>query len=321
MNISQLEREKFSVLSTITDDRKRNAQINAIKYIKTLASVSNTDIMHWNILDLFSKDGAVITDRTSINKVFFSYRENAPINPTTITEDKYAKLLKLTENRKKVSSSDLMDMHRRKMNDAINYYNNYYLKYLIEAAKYKRRHDALQGYTPNYAAEIEKLCSDGFWKLIDILSESIEFETVNDIILTYVNERHGSLMSVNMGKFRVSFNMLNCRLLAFAAGNNCITNSYIHPHVSSNSICFGELQNEAHDYIACGNLTATMEIAQKALTAYNDGSPYLQLENFRNSRKNIDEGRAWNDNGIAASQASDTEPSEFEDEEEGEDND
>ena len=280
MNISTIEANRYEHFNKIEDLRKRNAQINAVKYIKTLASMSNTNIMHWDILALFDKGDALLTERSSINKVFFSYRENAPANPTSVTEDKYAKLLRLTTNRARYSCNDLLERAVSKKREAIRYYDDYYLRYLKEANGYMRRYQAMQGYTPNYAEEIEKLCSDGFYQLHEVTDDSIVFHTVNDIILVHIDARHGVKRSVNLGMFSIGYNLLNSRVRVVGIANNINANGYCHPHVSSNNICFGELQPEAHDYIASGNLTQTMLIVQKALSTYNDDSPYRSLLQF-----------------------------------------
>lgn len=292
MQIAQIEADKYAMFNSIENVRDRNAQINAIKYIKSLASMSNTNIMHWNIIDLFSKDGKILTERQAINKVFFLYKEKAPANPTTVPEAMFTKLMALTASRQRYSCANLEDQARRKLNDAVGNYN-YYLKALKDAAGMRRRLQAMQGYVPNYALEIEQLCLGGFYILKDVTSSSVQMETVNDVILVHVNEQHGVKRSVNLGRFMVDYSLLHSHVEVYPCGNNVRASGYYHPHVSaSNNVCFGEIQNEAHDFIASGNLTATMEIVQKVLTTYNDGSPYCVLEQFELAKKRLEEQEA-----------------------------
>lgn len=284
MNIAQIEQDKYQIFNSITDERKRNASINAVKYIKTLASMSNTNIQHWKVIDLFKSENGLVTDRTAINKIFFSYRDNAPVNPTTIDEVNYKKLMDLQKNRSQVNNGDLLTKCRRKTDEAQRYYTDYYLKYIKEANLLYRRYQQAQLYTPNYAVEIENLCKAGFYELRNIGTEIIELDTANDVIITHVNRTHGIKRSVNMGKFTISFNVMTSVVRCYVLGNNIVLSSYPHPHVSGHAICFGELSNEAQDLIASGNLTAVMELAQKILTSYNDDSAYRPLQDYENKR-------------------------------------
>ncbi len=293
MQIAQIEENKYQVFSVITAVRERNACINAVKYIKTLATMSNTNIMHWDITGLFGKPGGKIaTDRTEINKIFFHYRENAPANPTSIDAASYAKILELNKKRLTYSCENLKTQAKNKLDSAEKYYTDYYLRYMKESAGLLRRYQAMQGYVPNYALEIEQVCAAGFWKFVLVDDNGVLMETANDIILVHIDPSHGVKRSVNLGRFSANYNCVIGTVYARGVGNNVEHAGYIHPHISNRTICFGELQNASHDYIASGNLTKTFEIIQKAITSYNDDSAYRALHQFEQARQDMTSGRA-----------------------------
>ena len=71
-----------------------------------------------------------------------------------------------------------------------------------------------------------------------------------------------------------------CRIIALdphpAGGNRDIT----HPHVSDESLCFGEAGAAVRQAIEAGRLCDFFLVVRSVLTHYNPGSPYVPLEDW-----------------------------------------
>lgn len=283
MLISQMEASNYSYFDAIEPKVKRSANVNAVKYIKKLAALTNTDISNWDIVALFKhpeKDGFLVTDKTAINQIFFKFREVAPTVQTTLSDDMTARLIQLQKKRRATSANHIRDRALSKERDAKSYYNTF-LNLLGEAATLRKQYEIMIGHESSYPHELAKILAEGFWELDTVTDDLICVRTKHDIHLNFVNKKHGAYMNVNLGRFLIKYNVGRASVKCVKYDNNLTHNGYYHPHVSSDGdICFGEISNEVTEYLSSGVLTKVLELIQKALTAYNDNSAYANIHKF-----------------------------------------
>lgn len=288
LTISQIERQNYTWPGQPTEKRKRGASIGAIKYLKDLAARSQTDISNWPVLKLFSDGkGGVISDRPKMNGIFFDYKLKAPAVRLALSPEALLKLRCLEDAARNLSARPMINQAERSMNYALSRHREY-MSYMKTAAKAYAQAELIKGHRPDYARDVVEVEAEGFWKFSDIESDTanIVFETVNDVLLSYLNTQHGVKQSVNLGRFRVIYSIKDA-VLFFQS----ITKKFrhVHPHIHANTMCFGDVRDEIHQFIAKGMIVPVMQICQKALQSYNPDSPYTRLEWFLEENKRLED--------------------------------
>lgn len=287
--IETIETSNYAVFDTIQDKRKKGAQVQAIKYIKRLASVSNTDISDWDITGIFGEDGLIATDRNKINQLFFTYKDSSKKVKTPLHHSTVAAIHKLQEMRQfgdlKFIESQLKQ-EEKYMNDHYRAFQNN----LANVNRARKQIDLMKGYKPNYPAEVAEIVTEGFWKYVEIDTTvgEITFETVNPIVLKDYNPKQGVKYSLDMGKFRLKVKVSENRLKCFPWPENFAykMDNHPHPHVDrGGNICFGDLKVESQMALAGGNMKQIMDLVQRTITSFDGGSPFVQLATLKKVRE------------------------------------
>lgn len=146
------------------------------------------------------------------------------------------------------------------------------LSYLSHLYKVSRKLDELDNKKVDVPAMVNKVCASGFYTFLKVEGDTLHFRT-KPITLT-----HGD-MAVDMGRYLLSFNVVDGRVLVNVEGRSLIE-GYPHPHVSGYEMCLGTAADTVRKAAKELDLPLLFECYQALLTSYNDESPYRSLWQF-----------------------------------------
>ena len=291
---------KYKIFSRMGEE-KRIEQIDAVKYIFLIASTSGVVVSNWDCQEVFKSDrgGAneIVTSKTTINQRFFEKVEALSVlSPTPPPAD-------LVEAEKvalrNLSQRYIADMIARAENDAINRlrsafdYQKSAQREIEIAARSRMSIAGLSGNTPNIAEQVQTINEGSFWEYDGMepgANLAIAMKTRNDVVCTHKNPSAGIDISVNLGKFRATFDMGSVNLLVFGCGDNVAVGGYNHPHISYNGrVCWGNGQEAANKATANMQLVQLFTLLSSVLVNYNSGNPYRSLEDFRGASMSSEE--------------------------------
>ncbi len=298
---------RYSVFNRLNEP-KRTEQVEAVKYIQTIAATSGIDILKWDCQEVFG-DGkgasSIITDRRQINKLFFErcdyLRSTEPMQQEFESVNDMAK--HYIDN---LSNRYMLDMAARAENEitsslrrAKEYFDSG--ESLIREAAQKR--DSISFYpsqrAPSLGVQIQEMSNSSYWNYHGILSEHAVFSTKNDIILRHRNVAAAIDVTVNFGKFDVLYSLSNFVIKVKPREGNIFVHDYYHPHVNyGGSVCWGSATDTVHKALSNLNFTQVMTILASVLNSYNNDNPYKPIEMFdrENARlQNLEAERALNE--------------------------
>jgi hypothetical protein len=284
LTLGAIKKDKFAVFDKIDDNFTRLNQINALVYIENLAGLTQTNIQDWPVLEIFKSDSElIVTSKVEINQRFFQAK-NETVAPkiSTVLDPKQLLALKqlstyIVPNERK-GIEERITRHRRALNDYHGHIRAQVQAIMQETTKLAQ----LQEINFDLAAKISPALDSGLWKLKVIDGYGwIEFETVNDVFLSYNNASQGVRISaINMGKFVCTLNVKDGNFLVDGAGNNMKVYGYIHPHIDGGNLCTGDLWAQFAEARTTHNISKLLDITWRVLNSYNHDSMYINLVQF-----------------------------------------
>ena len=291
MKFRELLNTGFKSFSRMAEEKKL-AQIDAVKYIMTIASTSGISVMDWDAQEVFTAGKSaneIVTDRCTINRLFFTHHEAlqaiAPAAPISTELNEIA-----NNTLKELSRRYVADLVARADNDAngkLNQARDYFRSaedYLTKATVARQSISSLRNEIPDIAGQIKTLHEGKFWEYIgqkDGYQNVIRLKTRNDVVCNYRNATAGIDVRVNLGMFVAEFDISAIRVRVFKSERNVQTGEYYHPHISyDGSVCWGNASNSVSLAITNLRLVEIFSLLASVLTNYNNGNPYRSLEEF-----------------------------------------
>lgn len=297
LTLKDLKKNNFAHFASIGDKFTRLNQINALVYLENLAALSGTKIDNWPVLEIFKDEaGQLVTAKNQINARFFKHRETqaAPPSLSTVPQDQLSMLKDLGESLKRSRMTNLQ-------REVVNYQssiNRYYREIDTLTAGLLAVGDQLKAFDSmsfDPSVEVAKIIASGKWRFLNVDHlQWVSFATVNDIILTYRNDAQGINCSVNLGLFKVQFNLGTGAFRVYKLGRNLEVNGYYHPHVSGGNLCTGEVNRLFSEAISKRDLARVLDIAFDVLSSYNHDSPYVLLTSFDALAKHQQDPNGYN---------------------------
>lgn len=279
--ISEIIKNNYEIFNSIEDKRVRGTQVNAIKYIQLLASVSKTDVTRWEVAKVFKKKDSDLleSDKNKINKIFFTYRDaNVPEDSGAIPFAN--ELAHLSKSYGNVAANRLITKADDKEHEA-RYFLGEAHKKIKEAFDFRQRSMALRGVFPNYIEEIKEVERRGFFRLDEVNESSVYLDTINPVVLFHVNESLGIKQSVDFGIWTLEINLgSNFFVKAYLKSGGVAVGSNQHPHVYNDGrLCFGSI-NGTEKALSSGSIKSIAELCEKVLGSYNHESPIREFNLF-----------------------------------------
>jgi hypothetical protein len=273
-------------------DTAPNEQVEALKYINRLATMTGTPIQTWNLLQVFGtggEDNNLIVDRGEINRRFFEYKQLAPRPDMQALEHYKDRIKKLGDKLLDYQIENLRYVFKESQGHIQNYYKN------IEAQtkKMATTYAQLKGFEMakeqgGYVDEVRKIVEKGFWQLWRVTDRSIEFVTANELTLEHKNAKAGINLQMNFGRFRIVYDVSNTSMTCYAHHNNLGDYERCHPHIFADGrICWGGASTMSSLAMAEGRLADAMDLLSSVLTNHNPDDPTYALTKF-------DPKKRWN---------------------------
>lgn len=276
------------------NEPKKTEHIEAVKYIQMIASTSGVDISSWDCQSIFG-DGksinSIITNRVEINRRFFEHadaiRANRPLqqNFASLSDAIKAEIDEISRRfllEAAARAENQIGELVRRASDYMESANSI----LRDAASKRASISVVPGREVNLAQQIEEVSRSEHWEYVDTREEFdellVSFVSKTDVILQHRNLAAGINIRVNMGKFKVTYNLRHFTLKVLPHENNVtVDNDYYHPHVNySGNICWGSASDAASRASTSLNFSQLMVLLTSILHCYNPDNPYKPLEKF-----------------------------------------
>lgn len=289
MPIGDVEHESLSdyvSYGALATDSGVSDITETIEYVQTLGTQTRTGVNAWP-LGRFGEvvDGQfkVFTDKKAINAAFFQ-SQKLPGIKVTIDPNHSQRLLKLSRTILGYDDEYMQKQVRSYRERANNLYDDYRSN-LIEAHRARMEILKARNIVPNLQENVLRLLNEGFWRMPDVTASEIYLETVNDVILRHVDEDVGMDVTFNFGKILVAYIPGSCKVYGVTHPSNRVFttidgSNYIHPHVSTRSVCFGEIHEEASAAMIEGDVYRLGNVLAEVVTTYNDEDPMLHIGNW-----------------------------------------
>ena len=277
-------------------DELKNANKEALKYIQTIASTSQTNISHWDIGTIF-KDPTnkktsldLIKDKKLLNKLFFETKMVEDSNPTTVDTN----ILNLIRTNLKKIDNSIINERKNTLNRVISSEEQRITEYQNEisrriAAIIRNRKEllSLDGIDSNekVLSEIAEILKSNFYKFESFDRNVLTLSTKNDVINTYKNTAANIDCTVNLGKFKILLDVQNASVMVLPKENNVIyekdSNKWYHPHIRySGAICWGNANSAVTGLLSGLEFKKVLDILSSILLNFNFENPYVQLTRF-----------------------------------------
>lgn len=283
-------------------EEQRKANLAAVGYIKSLASMTNTDIHRWDILKIFgSGEGAnLLTDKKAINKIFFEKLEKLVDKKSEdiASLDSIPELSAALEN----SFQATMDSRKSEIQYQINETmrniesrNNQLVQLMTSLNELQKQHSLIT-LNPEPLLEIKKEIQEvlkaGYWVNPVVHNGYLYFNTASNIRLTHKNRAAGIDCELDVGQLAVRIRLSDFYMDVIPYKNNiCYDDGgrghrLYHPHVNSNAqICWGNALQTMQNHMKTFQLGKILTLLYALLTSYNDAAPYIHLVNLRDRNK------------------------------------
>lgn len=280
----------FKTNFSIFDDFTRAEKISQIGKLNYILNISKS--LEKNISDLditkfipVNEKGLVDLPENEINKILigldvsqFSEIEVKPLfDPKVLAKNIEDKAILVNEMINEIKNSKLRSL-KIDLDSIQNDYNERFKTYMRE---YKSKINDLDGL--KIYSHIERLFNEG---IIDNTSfhyrNEIELYFKDDVYIKYQDSNLEKYFKVNLGKFKMRFifnhNSFDIKVMNYK--NNLLCRGYSHPHVSSNTLCTGNMEELWMKARLDEDIYDLTMIAHTILNCYNHGSPYCDIFEF-----------------------------------------
>lgn len=260
-----------------------------LNYIDFLAmnNAINVDDLELPIEE--TKDQTWKLDRAEINALFFGHAEKKKeqeAKDTVLPPDDVKKAISnLAKSRKENAIARYKATVQARMDD----FNSYWLNCEQMIAQAKAAQDSinqLEG-VDNSEKMLQNILDTlkvTNWNFLqfDRTHNFIKFVNRSDLILRYIVPQSGIRYETNCGKLLVTINLNNMevRVAGFERAMPSSIGRYIHPHVSGNTVCWGNAAATQRDAAIAGDIATILKLLDSLLQNYNEASPYIRIDEF-----------------------------------------
>ena len=297
LTVLEIKTNLNKVFTRQTDDA-RNANIAILNYIDHMAKTTGVNIGAWDIGTMF-KDPSnkkqsleLIKERNTINRIFFGEVERLKAIPNG-ENDRISLLLKsnlerISTTRKATRTKQIENELKYKVTHLDGSLRQT-MEYIASIAKFKKELAELNGANTEdkIISDIQEICNGNFYEFLEINGSTITFITRNDIINTFKKPMANIDITVNLGKFKILFDMNSLAMIVKPYQNNImVETSYCHPHVSnSGNICWGNVSGRASELLQKFDVKNALLLLATLLTTYNEEAPYVALVTFKEKKE------------------------------------
>jgi hypothetical protein len=291
MQLIEIKQNYKKIFARQTDEQLK-ANIDSLDYITKLAKSTNINVFTWNIVDLFAdkknkkQSLELIKDKNEINKIFFTYSDSIQNTPNAELEliEKTVKNsinvldLKLV-NDKKQKLQRLIEIKTNEMST----YNNYIMNNIssIVSARQEMLKIVDVNIKDKIISDVIEILKGGFYEFHELNGYNLILVTKDSIINTYKNINEGIDLTLNLGKFKIIYNLEIFTLKVYPHENNYTVSSFYHPHVNdSGEVCWGNVSVRASELLANAEIKEALNLLSVLLTTYNPDNPYRTLAQF-----------------------------------------
>lgn len=276
---------------------------------------SQTGVLLKDIPTGVREEIAVTTSKADTNKVFFAWMEARVTTMHQFTDKErelFAKAISVETSPAYVSRINNRRSLQSRVTRCLNEVNDLAVSIAHENEEL-RKLEGTRGV--DLTSEIEAIVKDGWWKYEREATEAhnhsygdsndmaIAFSTPR-INMNFYNKNAGVNSNVDMGRYLVKYRPRRGTIKVYEFEDNLnISDGFIHPHISSNDICWGNAAQTYSNSMAYNTPSKAMLSLRTLLQTYNDESPYrgiLEFALLRNPKmfegKNIvyvRDQRAW----------------------------
>jgi hypothetical protein len=268
-------------------------QIESLKYINRLATMSGTPTVGWNLLEVFNDgQGKLITEHAEINKRFFERKATLPKVDNSAALAFYQKNIEMVDKTAVAGMIQQCEIaiegHRHQIQDYSRGIENETQRWGQQVEKLQ----ALQGggTSRNIEVELRKILEKGFWKLWTVRTDGvIEFVTASEVVMEHKNLKAKVDLQANFGKLKAQLSIPGRNIYVQQHFNNihCAGDSRrFHPHVYGDArVCWGSAAELLAEAMANLRFADAMELLTTILTHYNPDSPVTSFNSFDPNRR------------------------------------
>ena len=259
-------------------------------YIKELCSLFEMDLESVPMGFLFVKFGDYIRSKKEINQILVDYLKGLTENPkVTNLPPRIVDIL----NSHQLNSSSRAQFHRdlkqarRDFNSHRDSVANSFL-HIIELKK------AIYRSERNLIKEIESLPSFFTLDSDNSSRDLVAFKT-QDCWIRFTRPGDHKKLHLNFGKLFIFADFKSGRVKVDRKENNITYQNYFHPFISQGgTLCFGDQEEMAADFISKGRWSDYFSLLKTLLTTYDpDAYPYIAMETFWYLGKDSEGNHPW----------------------------
>lgn len=266
--------------------KSRARYVDTLKYIEFLASNTNTDINSWNIFEVFGtgKGKSLYIDKRRINQIFLETARNSDVGSSS-AEAEFANIRAQINDacrQAMLENVRTQELHMQRILQRANSSYNSFMELVREASRLR---DSL-GSNPanNIDQQLQTIVQSGFWKFKRVINGTVlEFHTANNVISSYRNRSARIDIDVNLGKFKVTVDIVNRVIHVGQLANNVHSDWYgnmgfYHPHINRNgNVCWGNSGGTVTNMFVNADYAGLMQLLATILVDFNPDNPYVQL--------------------------------------------
>jgi len=294
--ITQIDKSREAFFSAFNEEQKTNYN-HALDYIKQLASLSGTNIIAWNILEVFGtgEDNAILTDKSQINKKFFEKVNSIRSRKSTkIAElNKIPELVKALDNQIERVLKEKKRSYQGKINSCLDEVKRLHTKMesnLQQATKFGIELSRMNGDDPSglLKEEIAETLSQGYWINPVVEDNHLYLNTKSNVVISYINKQAKVDVELDVGQLAVKINLDTFEMWVIPYKKNISSQSrFFHPHVNANgSICWGDALSQVSQWRTELKLGSMLRMLYSLLYNYNSSNPYIDIVRLKNENKN-----------------------------------
>jgi len=296
--MKEARQKAYNIFPSSLLDDSRTRQVNIVKYIEHLGQTTKTPIDGWPIMEVFQNPETKLlhTHRSTINKLFFEFRDKVPESPKGpegVAQVVSEKLLKSC----KYFVDAAYDTAKREYQHAEQRVFDYSRE--VETAQYKMTkaklmQDGLAQAKASGCKELRDSITDlitrGDYELHPVQNHSVLRLLTKEITLSFFNQAQAATNVVPMGRYAVTLSMSGNGLILVqvlpAQNNPRAENGIWHPHVNQKgTVCWGNMLSAYNTAAASFDVVRVAEIVMECLTNYNDGNPHVSLYKLEDAWK------------------------------------
>jgi hypothetical protein len=137
-------------------------------------------------------------------------------------------------------------------------------------------------------SDIQEILAGNFYEFLEVKGSTITFVTKNDVINTYVKPSASIDLSVNLGKFKIMFDMNSLAIMVKEHSGNTMVDQHYHPHVGNRgTVCWGNASQHSQDLLQKMAVKEALVLLATLLTTYNESAPYVTLGHFKQKQDDL----------------------------------